>query len=103
MVGNATRVKVVKNKVAPPFKQAEFEIRYGEGVNHAGEVLDLAVNLKLVSKAGAWYSKADGERIGQGKPNVIKYFKENPGYMEELEAKIRAELLPKPTKVEELA
>ncbi|OUV22120.1 MAG: recombinase RecA [Gammaproteobacteria bacterium TMED95] len=103
VVGNATRVKVVKNKVAPPFKQAEFEIRYGEGVNHAGEVLDLAVNLKLVSKAGAWYSKADGERIGQGKPNVVKFLKENPDYLEELETKIRAELLPKPTKVEEPA
>ena len=100
VVGNATRVKVVKNKVAPPFKQAEFEIRYGEGVNHCAEVLDLGVSLNLINKAGAWYSKADGERIGQGKPNVVKYLKENPDYAQEIEQQIREQLMPTEVEVD---
>ncbi|MCP4260836.1 MAG: recombinase RecA [Planctomycetes bacterium] len=94
VVGNETRVKVVKNKVAPPFKQAEFMIRYGEGVSKEAELIDIGVKLKLVDKAGAWYSYKD-ERIGQGKANVIKFMKDNPDIADEIEAKIRQELLPK--------
>ena len=94
IVGNATRVKVVKNKMAPPFKQAEFEIRYGEGVSHVGELLDLGVQEGLVNKAGSWYSYK-GEKIGQGKDNSGNYLKENPEIADELEALIREKLLPK--------
>ncbi len=93
VVGNETRVKVVKNKVAPPFKQAEFDILYGEGISRHGEIIDLGVKLDLIDKAGAWYSYGD-ERIGQGKDNVRNYLKENPEIAEELEAKIREKLLP---------
>ena len=93
IVGNATRVKVVKNKMAPPFKQAEFEIRYGEGVSHVGELLDLCVQEGLVNKAGAWYSYK-GEKIGQGKDNSGTYLKEHPEVADELEALIREKLLP---------
>ena len=94
VVGNQTRVKVVKNKVAPPFKQAEFEIRYGEGVNKMGELIDLGVKHKMVDKAGAWYSY-DGDRIGQGKGNACKYMRENPEKADKLEAKLRELLLTK--------
>jgi len=94
IVGNATRVKVVKNKMAPPFKQAEFEIRYGEGVSHVGELLDLGVEQGLVNKAGSWYSYK-GEKIGQGKDNSGNYLKENPEIADELEASIREKLMPK--------
>jgi recombination protein RecA len=77
VLGNETRVKVVKNKVAPPFKKVEFEILYGEGISHEGELIDLGVENGLVDKAGAWYSY-NGEKIGQGKDNVRNYFKEHP-------------------------
>jgi recombination protein RecA len=101
VVGNETRVKVVKNKVAPPFKQAEFMIRYGEGISKEAELIDLGVKQKLVDKAGAWYSYK-GDRIGQGKANVMKFLKENPAIADEIEKQIRAELLlPKTVKVEE--
>ena len=93
VVGNETRVKVVKNKIAPPFKKAEFDILYGEGISREGEIIDLGVNAGIVDKAGAWYSY-DGTRIGQGKDNVRNYLKENVAMAEEIEAKIRAELLP---------
>jgi recombination protein RecA len=93
IVGNETRVKVVKNKVAPPFKQAEFEILYGEGISRLGEIIDLGVKLELIDKAGAWYSYKD-DRIGQGKENVRKFLKENPEIAEELERQIREQLLP---------
>jgi len=93
IVGNSTRVKVVKNKMAPPFKQAEFEIRYGEGVSHVGELLDLGVQEELVNKAGAWYSYK-GEKIGQGKDNSGVYLKEHPEVANELEALIREKLMP---------
>jgi len=93
IIGNSTRVKVVKNKMAPPFKQAEFEIRYGEGVSHVGELLDLGVQEGLVNKAGSWYSYK-GEKIGQGKDNSGTYLKENPEIADELEALIREKLLP---------
>ena len=83
IVGNETRVKVVKNKVAPPFKQAEFQIMYNEGVNLAAEAIDMGVKKGLVEKAGAWYS-IEGNKIGQGKSNACKYLKENPSVMETL-------------------
>jgi len=92
VIGNETRVKVVKNKVAPPFKQAEFEILYGAGISREGEIIDLGVKAGLVEKSGAWYSYA-GTRIGQGKDNVRGYLKENPQIAQEIEAQIRAKNL----------
>jgi len=102
VVGNETRVKVVKNKVAPPFKQAEFDILYGEGISLEGEIVSLGVKHEIVDKAGAWYSYS-GNRIGQGKDNVRQFLKENPDISGEIEAKIRALLLDdsKPTKAKE--
>jgi recombination protein RecA len=88
VVGNETRVKVVKNKVAPPFRNAEFEILYGEGVSREGELVDLGVAHELVQKSGSWYSYG-GDRIGQGKDNVRGYLKEHPEIADALEAKIR--------------
>jgi len=96
VIGNETRVKVVKNKVAPPFKQAEFEILYGEGTSREGELIDLGVKLGMVDKAGAWYSYKD-ERIGQGKDNSRTFLKQNPQIADEIDARIRAELLPQPS------
>lgn len=92
IVGNQTRVKVIKNKMAPPFRQAEFEITYGSGTNHLAEVIDLGVDMGLVGKAGAWYSYGD-DKIGQGKANSVKYLAENPEIAKEIEDKIRAEKL----------
>ena len=89
VVGNQTRVKVVKNKVAPPFKQVEFDIMYGEGISKTGELLDLGVKAGVVEKSGAWYSYGD-ERIGQGRENAKTFLKENPGIAYEIEDKIRA-------------
>ncbi|NOQ12965.1 MAG: recombinase RecA [Methyloprofundus sp.] len=94
IIGNETRVKVVKNKVAPPFKQAEFEILYGEGVSFLGELIDLGVKYGFVNKAGSWYSYGK-DKIGQGKDNVRAYLKDNPQVVEELEANIRAEVFGK--------
>ncbi|PTY37158.1 recombinase RecA [Saccharospirillum sp. MSK14-1] len=88
VVGSETRVKVVKNKVAPPFKQAEFQIHYGKGIYHMGEVIDLGVKLGLVEKSGAWYSY-QGDKIGQGKANAAKYLEDNPEVAQAIEAKIR--------------
>ncbi len=85
--GNETRVKVVKNKVAPPFRQAEFQILYGKGINKAGELLDIGAEHKIVEKSGAWYSYND-EKIGQGKVNASEYLKQNPKIMREIEDKI---------------
>ncbi|MEH6394983.1 recombinase RecA [Pseudoalteromonas sp.] len=96
VVGNETRVKVVKNKVAPPFKQAEFIIMYGEGISKHGELIDLGVKHKLVEKAGAWYSY-NGSKVGQGKSNSIKFLKENPEISDEIEGKLRDMLLLKAT------
>ncbi|RLK50437.1 recombination protein RecA [Alkalispirillum mobile] len=93
VLGNETRVKVVKNKMAPPFKQAEFEILYGQGISREGELIDLGVKEGLIEKAGAWYSY-NGDRIGQGKDNVRNYLKEHPELSAELEKKIRDKLLP---------
>jgi len=92
VVGNETRVKVVKNKVAPPFKQAEFEILYGEGISREGEIVDLGVQAGLVDKSGAWYSY-NGTRIGQGKDNARTYLKEHPAVAREIEEQIRAKSL----------
>ena len=92
VTGSETRVKVVKNKVAPPFRQAEFEIVYGEGISRLGEVVDFGVKIGLIEKSGAWYSYA-GNRIGQGKENAKQYLQENPGIAQEIEAAIRAKLL----------
>lgn len=89
VVGNQTRVKVVKNKVAPPFKVIEFDIMYGEGISKTGELIDLGVKAGILDKSGAWYSYA-GNRIGQGRENVKKYLKENPQVAEQLEEAIRA-------------
>ncbi|HSC75541.1 MAG TPA: recombinase RecA [Pseudomonadales bacterium] len=95
VVGSETRVKVVKNKVAPPFKQAEFQILYGQGINRLGEVVDISVNDGYVEKSGAWYSYK-GDKIGQGKANAIKYLQEHPELASELESKIREAYLQGP-------
>ncbi|MDP2206667.1 MAG: recombinase RecA [Alphaproteobacteria bacterium] len=87
VVGNHTRVKVVKNKMAPPFRQVEFDIMYGEGISRTGEILDLGVNANIVEKSGAWFA-FDGERIGQGRENARKFLKENPEIMAKIERKI---------------
>jgi recombination protein RecA len=92
VVGNETRVKVVKNKVAPPFRQAEFQIMYGKGIFHLGEIVDLGVKQGLVEKSGAWYAYK-GEKIGQGKKNAAVFLKENPHIAEEIELQIRTQLL----------
>ena len=102
VLGNETKVKVVKNKVAPPFKQVQFEILYGEGISHEGEIIELGVQQGIVDKSGAWYSY-NGDRIGQGKENVRNFLKENPDISNEIERRIRAELLPSKETEEALA
>ena len=89
MVGNRTRVKIVKNKIAPPFKEAEFDIMFGKGVSKEGDVLDLASNLDIVNKSGAWYAYK-GDKIGQGRENAKIYLTQNPDVLNEIEAKVRA-------------
>jgi recombination protein RecA len=91
IIGSETRVKVIKNKVAPPFKQAEFDILYGEGISREGEIIELGVNAKFVEKAGAWYSY-NGEKIGQGKDNAREYLRSHPDIANEIDAKIRANI-----------
>ena len=93
IIGNQTRIKVVKNKLAPPFKQVITEILYGEGISREGELIDMGVDAKLVEKAGAWYSY-DGERIGQGKENARQYLKDNPAAAAKLEAVLREKFVP---------
>jgi recombination protein RecA len=97
VVGNETRVKVVKNKVSPPFKQAEFQIMYGRGIYRMAEVIDWGVKLNLMDKSGAWYSYR-GDKIGQGKANAAKFLEDNPAVASEIEGLIRSQLLetPKP-------
>ena len=97
VVGNETRVKVVKNKVSPPFKQAEFQIMYGEGINTEGEILELGQKLELVEKSGSWYSH-NGEKIGQGKVNASKFLKENAKIRDSLVKEIRKAYIPSPKK-----
>ena len=93
VIGNQTRVKVVKNKVAPPFRMAEFEILYGEGISREGEIIELGVDQGIIDKAGSWYSYGK-DRIGQGKENVREYLKANPDISNDIESQIRAKLLP---------
>jgi recombination protein RecA len=88
VIGSETRVKVVKNKVAPPFRQAEFDILYGEGISREGEIIELGVTHKFIEKSGAWYAY-NGEKIGQGKDNTREYLKEHPEMAREIENKIR--------------
>ncbi|PAV26708.1 recombinase RecA [Tamilnaduibacter salinus] len=95
VVGNETRVKVVKNKVSPPFKQAEFQIMYGTGINRLAEIVDMGVKEGFVEKSGAWYSY-NGDKIGQGKANASKFLSDNPEVAQEIETKIREKLMPKP-------
>jgi len=102
ILGNETRVKVVKNKVAPPFKQVVFDLLYGEGISRHGEIIDLGVKHEIVDKAGAWYSY-NGDRIGQGKDNVRNYLKEHPEMAEDIESRIRAIVLPTEMPEEEIA
>ncbi|MCA1786265.1 MAG: DNA recombination/repair protein RecA, partial [Desulfobacteraceae bacterium] len=89
--GNRTRVKVVKNKLAPPFKSVEFDIMYGEGISRTGDLLDMGVTLNIVDKSGSWYS-FEGERIGQGRENVKVFLTENPDIFNKIESKVRSEL-----------
>lgn len=96
MIGNRTRIKVVKNKVAPPFKQAEFDIMYGEGISREGSILDSAADMEILTKSGTWYSYNE-VRLGQGRENTKQYLREHPEMTKELEAKIRATLLPENT------
>jgi recombination protein RecA len=88
IIGNRTRVKVVKNKIAPPFKEAEFDIIYGEGISRVGDILDLGVAHDIVEKSGSWYSYG-GDRIGQGRENAKIYLKEHPSTLEEIELKVK--------------
>ena len=88
VVGNRTRVKVVKNKIAPPFKEAEFDIMFGEGISKVGDILDLAAENNIISKSGAWYAY-EGNKIGQGRENAKNYLKENVAICEEVERKVR--------------
>ena len=98
VVGNRTKVKVVKNKVAPPFKQAEFDIMYGQGISHEGALVDLGTELDIINKSGAWYSYGDN-RLGQGRENVKDFLKENADIAAEIENKIREQLIAVPAKV----
>jgi recombination protein RecA len=93
IVGNQTRVKVVKNKVAPPFREAEFEIMYGLGISREGEIIDMGSTQGIIEKSGSWYSY-NGERIGQGKENARQWLKDNPVVAKELEAKLREKFVP---------
>ena len=95
VIGNQTRVKVVKNKMAPPFRKAEFEILYNEGISRLGELIDLGVEHNIIDKAGSWYSYGS-DRIGQGKENTRQFLKENPDMADEIDTKLREILLPKP-------
>jgi recombination protein RecA len=94
VIGNQTRVKVVKNKVAPPFRQAEFEILYGSGISREGEIIDLGAQHNIIDKSGSWYSY-NGDRIGQGKDNVRQFLIEHPDVAADIEGKLRDLLLPK--------
>jgi len=91
VVGGRTRVKVVKNKVAPPFREAEFDVMYGEGISRTGDLLDLAVDKRIVEKSGAWFAYG-GERLGQGRENAKQFLKENPEVHKTIEERVRREL-----------
>ena len=102
VIGNETRVKVVKNKVSPPFRQAEFQVMYGQGIYHMGELLDLGVQEGLIEKSGAWYSY-NGQRIGQGKANAAQFFDENRAMADEIEKVLRDRLLVSAVNTDEAA
>lgn len=102
VVGNRTRVKVVKNKIAPPFKEAEFDIMFGEGISRVGDILDLATNLNIVNKSGAWFAY-EGNKIGQGRENAKTFLKDNPAVCDEIEQKVRAQYELDKKKKEEAA
>jgi recombination protein RecA len=91
IIGNRTKVKVVKNKLAPPFKDVEFDLMYGEGISRTGDLLDMGVTLNIVDKSGSWYS-FEGERIGQGRENVKAFLVENPEIFSKIESRVREEL-----------
>jgi len=91
VTGGRTRVKVVKNKVAPPFREAEFDIMYGEGISREGDLLDLAVEKRIIEKSGAWFAFS-GERLGQGRENAKQFLKENPSVRQTIEDRVRKEL-----------
>ncbi|MCR5321129.1 MAG: DNA recombination/repair protein RecA, partial [Lachnospiraceae bacterium] len=93
VIGNRTRVKVVKNKIAPPFKEAEFDIMFGEGISKEGDILDNAVNMDIVDKSGAWFAY-NGDKIGQGRENAKQYLKDHPEICQEIEAKVREKFAP---------
>ena len=93
MIGNRTKIKIVKNKIAPPFKEAEFDIMFGKGISKEGDILDLAVSINVVSKSGAWYAY-NGDKIGQGRENAKIYLREHPDVMKEVEEKVRAHYTP---------
>ncbi len=97
MVGNRTRVKVAKNKVAPPFRQAEFDILYGQGISREGSLIDMGVDLNIIRKSGSWYTYKESEQLGQGKENVRKFLKENPEVANEIESRIRTDMGLDPT------
>ncbi|MBQ2986228.1 MAG: recombinase RecA [Tyzzerella sp.] len=100
MVGNRTRIKIVKNKIAPPFKEAEFDIMYGKGISKEGDILDLAASVDIVNKSGAWYAY-NGDKIGQGRENAKLYLSQHPEIMNEIEAKVRAHYQLNPADTEE--
>lgn len=88
VIGNRTRVRVVKNKIAPPFKEAEFDIMFGKGISREGDILDLAANINIINKSGAWYAY-EGNKIGQGRENAKLYLREHPEIMQEVDRKVR--------------
>jgi recombination protein RecA len=95
VIGNHVRVKVVKNKVAPPFKEAEFDIMFGQGISREGDILDLAANINVINKSGAWYAY-EGNKIGQGRENAKTYLKENPEFCAMVEEKVREHFFAEP-------
>ena len=100
VIGNRTRVKVVKNKIAPPFKEAEFDIIYGKGISKIGDIIDLAANDNIIVKSGSWFSY-NGEKIGQGRDNTKQFLAEHPEIADEIEKKVRDKYVIKPEDVEE--
>jgi len=102
ILGNRTRVKVVKNKVAPPFKVVEFDIMYGLGISKSGEILDIGVELDIIQKSGSWFSY-DGNKLGQGRDTVKSLIEDNPELMEELEKKIKEKINPQAKKVDQVS
>jgi recombination protein RecA len=100
VIGNHTRVKIVKNKIAPPFKEAEFDIMFGQGISKEGDILDLAANVGIINKSGAWYAY-EGDKIGQGRENAKAYLKENPAFCDMIEGMVRDHYFSHPEDVAE--